>query len=59
MKSWWHEQRVPRAGLRDLADKAGCPEGKSVEHWLQAEAETPPKSKVSNRKSLLEREGAV
>ena len=38
MESWWHEQRV-RERAYEIWQKAGCPEGASAEHWLQAEAE--------------------
>jgi hypothetical protein len=31
----------------------GCPEGKALEHWLQAEAEVAPKTRKQNRPAVL------
>jgi hypothetical protein len=35
---WWHQEHV-RQRAYELWDSARRPEGKDVEHWLQAEAE--------------------
>ena len=37
----------------------GSPEGKSVEHWLQAEAETAAEEQGLEQEIKLERDGAV
>ena len=38
MIGWWHQQRI-RERAYEVWERAGRPEGKAVEHWLQAEAE--------------------
>jgi hypothetical protein len=58
MKSWWHEQRV-RERAYEIWQNAGCPDGKSVEHWLQAEAEIAADEQGLEDEIKLEREGAV
>jgi Protein of unknown function (DUF2934) len=58
MENWWHEQRV-RERAYEIWQKAGCPEEKSVEHWLQAEAEIAAEEQGLEQEIRLEREGAV
>jgi Protein of unknown function (DUF2934) len=58
MKSWWHEQRV-RERAYDIWQNTGRPEGKSVEHWLQAEAEITAEEQGLEQEIALESEGAV
>ena len=58
MTSWWHEQRV-RERAYDIWQKAGCPDGKSVEHWLRAEAEIAAEEQGLEQEIELEREGSV
>ena len=58
MKSWWHEQRV-RERAYDIWQNTGLPEGKSVEHWLQAEAEITAEEQGLEQEIALESEGAV
>ena len=58
MKSWWHEQRV-RERAYEIWQNAGRPEGKSVEHWLQAEAEITAEEQGLEQEIALESEGAV
>ena len=58
MKSWWHEQRVQERAY-DIWQNTGRPEGKSVEHWLQAEAEITAEEQGLEQEIALESEGAV
>jgi DUF2934 family protein len=58
VENWWHEQRV-RERAYEIWQKAGCPEEKSVEHWLQAEAEIAAEEQGLEQEIRLEREGAV
>jgi hypothetical protein len=58
MQGFWHEQRV-RERAYDIWQKAGCPEGKLVEHWLQAEAEITAEEQGLEQEIALESEGAV
>ncbi len=58
MQSWWHEQHV-RERAYEIWRNAGCPEEKSVEHWLQAEAEIAAEEQGLEQEITLEREGAV
>ncbi len=58
MKSWWHEQRV-RERAYEIWQNAGCPEGKSVEYWLQAEGEIAAEEQGLEQEIALESEGAV
>lgn len=58
MKGFWHEQRV-RERAYEIWQKAGCPEGKAVEHWLQAEAEITAEEQGLEQEIALESEGAV
>jgi hypothetical protein len=58
MKSWWHQQRV-RERAYDIWQNTGRPEGKSVEHWLQAEAEITAEEQGLEQEIALESEGAV
>ncbi len=58
MTSWWHEQRV-RERAYEIWERAGRPEGKSIEHWLQAEAEIRAEEEGLEREFELESEGVV
>ena len=58
MQSWWHEQRV-RERAYEIWQRAGRPEGKSVEHWLQAEAEIGAEEQGLEQEIELESEGVV
>ena len=58
MTSWWHEQRVGERAC-EIWEKSGCPEDRSVEHWLQAEAEISAEEQGLEQEIKLEREGAV
>jgi Protein of unknown function (DUF2934) len=58
MKSWWHGQRV-RERAYEIWQNAGCPEGKSVEHWVQAEDEIAAEEKGLEQEIALESQGAV
>ena len=43
----------------EIWQNASCPEGKSVEHWLQAEAEITAEEQGLEQEIALESEGAV
>ena len=58
MASWWHEQRV-RERAYQIWEGAGRPEGKAVEHWLQAEAEIAAQEGELEAEIELEAEGVV
>lgn len=58
MTSWWHEQRIRERAYR-IWEEAGRPEGKAVEHWLQAEAEIASEEQGIEREIELEAEGVV
>ena len=58
MEGWWHEQRV-RERAYEIWQYAGCPEGRSVEHWLQAEAEITAQEQGLEQEIALEQQGAV
>ncbi|MGC2412021.1 MAG: DUF2934 domain-containing protein [Stellaceae bacterium] len=58
MKSWWHEQRT-RERAYEIWERAGRPEGKASEHWLQAEAEITAEEQGLEQEIELEAEGAV
>lgn len=58
MSGWWHEQRI-RERAYYIWEQAGCPEGKSVEHWRKAEAEIVAEEQAAEQESELESEGAV
>jgi hypothetical protein len=58
MESWWHEQRI-RERAYEIWQKAGCPEGASAAHWLQAEAEITAEEQGLEQEIKLESEGAV
>ena len=58
MQIWWREQRI-RVRAYEIWKTAGCPEGKSVEHWLQAEAEIMAEEQGLEQEIALESEGAV
>ena len=58
MTGWWHEQRV-RERAYDIWQRAGQPEDRSEEHWLQAEAEIGAEEEGLEQEAELEAEGAV
>jgi hypothetical protein len=58
MAGWWHEQRV-RERAYEIWERGGRPEGKSVEHWQQAEAEIVAEEQGLEQEVKLEAEGVV
>lgn len=58
MENWWHAQRV-RERAYEIWKNAGCPEGRSAEHWLQAEAEIASEEQGLEQEIALESQGAV
>ena len=58
MTGWWHEQRIQERAY-EIWERAGCPEGKSVEHWLRAEAEIAAEEEGLEQEIELENEGVV
>jgi hypothetical protein len=58
MTGWWHEQRV-RERAYEIWERTGRPQGKAVDHWLQAEAETAAEEKGLEQEVELEAEGVV
>jgi hypothetical protein len=58
MTSWWHEERI-RERAYEIWERAGRPEGKTVEHWLQAEAEVAAEEQGLTEELKLEHEGVV
>lgn len=58
MQSWWHEERI-RERAYVIWERAGRPEGKQVEHWLQAEAEIAGEEQGLDAELKLEHEGIV
>lgn len=58
MTGWWHEQRT-RERAYQIWERAGRPEGKAVEHWLQAEAEIASEERGSEEEAKLEAAGAL
>lgn len=58
MSGYWHEQRV-RDRAYQIWQAAGCPDGKSAEHWAQAEAEIAAEEKGLDDEIKLESDGAV
>jgi hypothetical protein len=58
MTGWWHEQRVQERAY-EIWQRAGRPEGKAMEHWLQAEAETAAEEEGLEQEVELEAEGVV
>jgi DUF2934 family protein len=55
---WWHEHRV-RERAYEIWERSGRPEGKSVEHWLRAEAEIAADEQGLEQELKLEAEGVV
>lgn len=53
-----HEQRIQERAY-GIWERAGRPEGKSVEHWLQAEAEIAVDEQELDEELKLEAEGVV
>lgn len=58
MSGYWHEQRV-RERAYQIWEQAGRPEGKSDEHWRQAEAEISAEETGLDEEIKRESEGAV
>jgi hypothetical protein len=58
MAGWWHEQHI-RERAYQIWEEAGRPEGKAVEHWLQAEAEIAAQERGLEAEIELEAEGVV
>ena len=58
MTGWWHDERI-RERAYQIWERADRPEGKSVEHWLEAEAEIAAEEKGLEQEIALESEGAV
>lgn len=58
MAGWWHEERI-RERAYEIWEREGRPEGKSVDHWLQAEAEVSADETGLEQEIKLEAVGAV
>ena len=58
MKSWWHEERI-RERAYEIWERTGRPDGKAVEHWLQAQTEIATEEQGLAEELKLEHEGAV
>lgn len=58
MIGWWHEQRI-RERAYQLWEQAGRPDGKEVEHWLQAEREIAGDEQGLAQELELETEGVL
>ena len=58
MTGWWHEHRI-RERAYEIAEKAGRPEAKRVEHWFQAEAEITAEERGLEEELKREAEGVV
>jgi hypothetical protein len=58
MSGWWHEERT-RERAYDLWERAGRPEGRSTEFWLQAEAEIAAEESGLAQEIDLEAKGVV
>jgi hypothetical protein len=58
MAGWWHEQKI-RERAYEIWERAGHPEGRSVEHWQQAEAEIVTEEQEFKEEVELEAEGVV
>jgi Protein of unknown function (DUF2934) len=58
MTGWWHEERI-RERAYDLWERAGRPEGRAVEYWLQAEREIAAEEEGLQEEIALEEEGAI
>ncbi len=58
MTSWWHAERI-RERAYEIWQRAGCPDAKAVEHWLQAEAEIKAEERGLEQEIELESEGVV
>jgi hypothetical protein len=58
MAGYWHDERV-RERAYAIWQAAGCPEGKSHEHWAQAEAEIATEDQEAKEEADLEQKGAV
>lgn len=58
MTGIWHDQRV-RDRAYQLWERAGRPEGRSLDNWLRAEAEITAEERDLEQEIELEREGVV
>jgi hypothetical protein len=58
MTSLRHEERIKERAYQ-IWERAGRPEGKSVEHWLQAQAEIAADEQELSEELKLEAEGVV
>ena len=58
MTGWWHEHRI-RERAYEIWETAGRPEGKAVEHWLQAQAEITAEERGLEEELKREAEGVV
>jgi hypothetical protein len=58
MTGWWHEQRIQERAY-EIWERTGRPEGKAMEHWLQAEAAIVAEEKGLEQEVELEAEGVV
>lgn len=58
MESWWHEERI-RERAYEIWERSGRPDGKSVEHWLQAQTEITTEEQGLAEELKLEHEGVV
>ena len=58
MQNRWHEERI-RTRTYEIWERAGRPEGRSVEYWLQAEAEITAAEQELELELKMEREGVV
>jgi hypothetical protein len=58
MTGWWHEERI-RERAYEIWQRAGRPEDKAVEHWLQAEAEIAAEEQGLEQEADLEAKGVV
>ncbi|MGE5271694.1 MAG: DUF2934 domain-containing protein [Thiohalocapsa sp.] len=58
MAGWWHDERI-RERAYEIWEREGRPEGKSVEHWMQAEAEVSAEETGLEQEIKLEAAGAV
>ncbi len=58
MSGWWHDERI-RERAYEIWEREGRPAGKSLEHWLKAEAEIAAEEKGLKQEIELEAEGVV
>lgn len=58
MSGWWHDERI-RERAYEIWEREGRPADKSLEHWLQAEAEITAEEKGLDQEVELEAKGVV